>query len=531
MTQNIKQLHQHAQKALNNKKYQQAHGYLLAILQQDKHFADGYFLLGIIASDHKNHTKAIQLFEQALKLTENNTEYLAQLAKSFALEGQPIKAKKYADLACNNSNNSALTLDTLGVTYSKIGLHGKAVVLFKQAVTIQQGNPFYYFNLGVSQTFTGDFKGAQASHEKVIALEPFYCKSYTALSSYDGVNSKNYNKETLRQLLEKVTNPDDKLHIGHALAREYEHEKNYELAYQTLSLAKNCKLNSLTYDFAEDKAMFTGLIDAFSHKDEGVNKTDTQTYKNGHESDEPIFIVGMPRTGTTLVERILSQHTHVTTAGELDYFGSLFKKMSQTPTQRILDKETINGAKNIDFKKLGQTYIEYTRILTGGTAKFIDKMPLNVLYVGFILKALPKAKIICLDRNPLDTIMSNFRQLFSANSYNYNYAYSLKTVAQYYVEFKQLVDLWLEKYPDNFYQINYQTLVNESEIEAKKLIGFCDLDWQEQCLEISKNSAPVATASAVQVRKPINNKSIDNWKKYDIHLSEVKEILDNANLL
>lgn len=277
--------------------------------------------------------------------------------------------------------------------------------------------------------------------------------------------------------------------------------------------------------------MFTGLIDAFSHKDDTVSKTDAQTYKRGYESNEPIFIVGMPRTGTTLVERILSQHTEVTTAGELDYFGSLFKKMSQTISQRILDKETINGAKNIDFEKLGRTYIEYTRVLTGSTAKFIDKMPLNVLYVGFILQALPKAKIICLDRTPLDTIMSNYRQLFSANSYNYNYAYSLKTVAQYYVEFKQLVDFWSQKFPDNFYKINYQTLVNEPEIEAKNLVGFCGLDWQEQCLEINKNAAPVATASAIQVRKPINNKSIDNWKKYDKHLSEAKEILVNANVL
>lgn len=143
MTQNIKQLHQRAQQALNNKQYQQAHGYLITILQQDKYFADGYFLLGVIASDHNNHAKAIQLFEQALKLSENNAEYLAQLAKSFALEGEPIQAKNHADLAWENSNRitincSALTLDTIGVAYSKIGLHDKAVKLFKQAVAIQQ---------------------------------------------------------------------------------------------------------------------------------------------------------------------------------------------------------------------------------------------------------------------------------------------------------------------------------------------------------------------------------------------------------
>lgn len=533
MTPNIKQLHQYAQQALNDKQYQHAHGYLIEILQQDKYFADGYFLLGIIASDHGNNIKAIQLFEQALKLSENNTEYLAQLAKCFALEGKPVQAKKQADLACENiiinTNSSALTFDTLGVAYSKIGLHSKAVTLFKQAVAIQQNNPFYYFNLGVSQTFTGDFKDAQTSHEKVIALAPSYSKSYTALSAYGGVNSEHYNKGVLGQLFEKVSEPDDKLYIGHALAREYEHEKSYDLAYQTLLSAKQCKLDSLAYNFDEDKEVFDCLFETFSGINAGVNKN--ERIKKGHESDEPIFIVGMPRTGTTLVERILSQHSDVTTAGELDYFSSLFKQMSQTTSQRMLDEETISAAKNIDVEKLGKTYLEYTRVLTGNTAKFIDKMPLNVLYVGFILQVFPNAKIVCLDRNPLDTIMSNYRQLFSVNSYNYNYAYSLKTVAQYYVEFSRLADLWSEKYPNNFYQINYEALVNEPEIEAQKLVSFCGLGWQERCLAINNNTAPVATASAIQVRQPINNKSIDNWKKYDKHLSEVKEILINANLL
>jgi len=519
MTHNIKQLHQQAQKALHNKQYQQAHGYLISILQQDKYFADGYFLLGIIASDHNNHIKAIQLFEQALKLAEKNTEYLAQLAKSYALSGQPIQAKKHADIAIKQINSSALTLDTLGVAYSKIGLHHKAVELFKQATTIQQTTPSYYFNLGVSQTFTGDFEGAKIAHEKVISLAPSFCQSYTALSAYGGVNTDSYNKTILAQLFEQVTNPDDKLHIGHALAREYENEKNYAVAYDYLSSAKQYKLASLNYDFSEDKAIFTELINTFS------NKEFVKAFTQGDVNNEPIFIVGMPRSGTTLVERILSLHSEVSTAGELDYFGTLFKKMSGTSTQHILDKETINAAQHINFQQLGATYIEYTRVLTGNTPRFIDKMPLNVLYVGFILQALPNAKIICLDRDPLDTIVSNYRQLFSANSYNYNYAYHLETITHYYIEFKRLADFWLEKFPNNFYQVNYQALVNNPEEEAKQLVEFCDLNWQEQCLHINSNAAPVATASAIQVRQPINNKSIDNWKKYGRYLNEVKQVL------
>jgi len=273
--------------------------------------------------------------------------------------------------------------------------------------------------------------------------------------------------------------------------------------------------------------MFKQLFTSFAEP----NATSKELTKpQGYHSKEPIFIVGMPRSGTTLVERILSQHSDVNSAGELEYFSLLVKKMSKTTSSRIFDKETIKAAQTINFEKLGKTYIDKTRVLTGKTARFIDKMPLNILYVGLILHALPHAKIVCLDRNPLDTIMSNYRQLFSANSYNYNYAYHLTTTAQYYVLFQKLALLWEKKYPENFTLINYQELVNNPEKKAREIVSFCDLQWQEQCLNISSNKAPVATASAVQVRQPINNRSINNWKKYDKYLDEAKHILKHAKL-
>lgn len=537
MTQSIKQLHEKAQQALSAKQYQQAHGFIITLLQQDKYFADAYFLLGIIACDHHNHEKGIQLFEQALKLEEHNAgnsvshkiEYLSQLAKTYALVSDPIKANHFAKLAAelvsSQANVSALTFDTLGVAFSKIGLHQKAIPLFQQAVKLNTSNAAYYFNLGVSQTFSGDFSGAKASHENVIKLDPSFSKSYTALSSLGGVNTKTYNLPNMLSLFESVEHPDEKLHIGHAIAREYEALKDYDQSFKYLSLAKQAKLNSISYNFADDKAMFESLFTAFTE-----DKTSVTPSTKSFDNNEAIFIVGMPRSGTTLVERILSQHTEVTTAGELEYFSLLVKKMSKTSSSRILDKETIEAAQGIDFEELGKAYIEQTRVLTGKTPKFIDKMPLNVLYVGFILQALPNAKIVCLDRSPLDTIMSNFRQLFSANSYNYNYAYSLPTTAQYFVLFKKLAEFWVNKFPDNFYQVNYQELVNEPELKAKELIKFCGLQWQASCLHINSNMAPVATASAVQVRQPINNKSIDNWKKYDVYLDEVKQILKSINL-
>jgi tetratricopeptide (TPR) repeat protein len=533
MSKTIKVLHQQAQRALNQGLYQQAHQQLMLILQQDKYFADAYFLLAMIASAHHNVAKAIALIKQADALSPNNVEYLSQLAKHYALENNHVQALHFAELAANLMNEltgkantqstakigakSSLTLDTLGVAYSQMGLHEKAVNFFKEAVAINDKNPNYFFNLGASLKFIGDFDEAKIAYEKTISIAPNYYKAHAALTGLGGISKEANHILRLEQLFSQAQQADDKLHIGHALAREYEALKDFDNAFYYLDTAKKLKLNQLNYSIDEDKRLFTSLMNYFDNVEPPVTQ--------GFDNNEAIFVVGMPRSGTTLVERIISQHTDVTSAGELQHFGLLFKKMSQTTSHRVIDADTIRAVKNIDFTALGKAYIESTRVITGKTAKFVDKMPLNVLYVGFILHALPKAKIICLDRNPLDTIVSNFRQLFAVNQSYYSYAYDLESTTEFYALFRELAALWLALFPDNFYLINYETLVNDPVNEAKKLIDFCDLPWQEHCVNIDQNSAPVATASALQVRSPINNRSIGNWKKYDRYLDNVKKIL------
>jgi Tfp pilus assembly protein PilF len=517
MSNTTKILHQQAQQALNQGLYQQAHQKIIAILQQDKFFADAYFLLAMIASAHHNFLKAIELIKQANKLAPNNAEYLSQLAKHYALENNHVQAVYFAELTAQIASKSSLTLDTLGVAYSKIGLHEKAVIFFQQAVVINDKNPNYFFNLGAALKFIGDFDGAKKAYEKTIAIAPNYYKAHAALTGLGGISATSNHIPLLEQLFSQTQHADDRLYIGHALAREYESLKDFDKAFFYLDMAKKCKLKQFNYHLDEDKALFSSLESHFKNLD--------SPKVQGFETDEPIFVVGMPRSGTTLVERIISQHSEVTSAGELQHFGLLLKKMAKTTSKRVIDAETITATKNINFAKLGEDYIESTRAITGKTAKFVDKMPLNVLYVGFILKALPKAKIVCLDRNPLDTIISNFRQLFAVNQSYYNYSYDLESTTEFYLLFKQLTTLWLALFPENFYFINYEKLVNNPVNEAKQLIEFCNLSWQEQCVDIDQNSAPVATASAMQVRSPINNSSVANWKKYDAYLDGVKAIL------
>lgn len=516
MLKEINLLHQQAQAHLNKGEYKQAHHCLIQILQQDKYFADSYFLLAMIAIAHHNLDKSIALIKQASVLSPENSEYYAHLAKAYVLQNNHVEAKKQADIAHELKPTSALTWDTIGGVYSKVGLHKLAAQCFEKAVEKDNTNAEYFFNLGASQKFIGNFALARKSYNQCIALAPAHCKAHAALTSLGDISQSNNHIATLKALNATTLNSDDSLYIGHALAREFEALKDYQSAFEYLLLAKNKKLTELNYSINSDKAMFSAIKQYFEKP---------KLNQSGFGSDEAIFVVGMPRTGTTLVERILSQHSDVTSAGELQHFGLLLKTMSNSTTNRVIDAETVQAAKGIDFVELGKRYIASTRTVTGNTAKFVDKMPLNVLYAGFILQALPKAKIVCLDRNPLDTIVSNFRQLFAVNYSYYNYAYDLTTTAEFYLFFKNLMQTWQRLFPENFYIVNYEKLVNDPETEAKKLIKFCSLSWQEACLEINKNKAPVATASAVQVRSAINNKSVGNWKKYNLYLDTVKDIL------
>jgi hypothetical protein len=221
----------------------------------------------------------------------------------------------------------------------------------------------------------------------------------------------------------------------------------------------------------------------------------------------------------------------VVSAGELQNFGVELKKMTMTSSNNVLDKETIYKAKDINFEQLGNRYIQGIGSMVDSHPHFIDKMPLNFFYIGFIKKALPNAKIIILRRNAIDTCVSNFRTLFAVNFSYYNYAYDLMDTGKYFAKFDDLIRFWKSIYADEILEVSYEDLVNNPEKNVRLILSHCDLEWQSQCLNFHENLAPVSTASSVQVRQPLNNKSIGRWKRYGDQLSPLKSFLESQNLL
>ena len=520
----VTEWHKEAERALNRRDYRLAHELCLKILAAEPDHADAWFLLGMLAAEHRNFGKALEVIERAIAIAPQKAEYFAHRGRCLIALNRPREAFESATQALQLEPRDALTLDTIGVVMTRAGAHAEALEPFRRAVARDSRKPAYHYNLAASLQFVGELQAAELEYRETLRLEPRFHRAWSALAKVARSPLTQVEIAALERELEEPTiDADAELHVCHALAKQHEDEGRYETAFRLLARGKRRKAATLGYDFGADQALFAAaerLLPALAGRD-----------GEGCASREPIFIVGMPRTGTTLVERILSSHPSVFSAGELTNFGLVLKRTTGTASNHVLDAETLEAGARCDLAALGAAYVESTRPRTGHTPRFIDKMPLNFFYAPLIHRALPHAKIICLRRNPLDTCLSNYRQLFATNFSYYNYAYDLLETGRYYAAFDALTAHWRAGLPRNYLEVRYEDVVDHTEREARRLVEFCELPWDARCLAFQDNTAPVATASSVQVRQPIYRTSVERWRHYERELAPLRALLVDAGVL
>jgi hypothetical protein len=314
-----------------------------------------------------------------------------------------------------------------------------------------------------------------------------------------------------------VTDSVDRLHLQYALAKEYEDLKNPEAVFRNLDEANRRRKAELGYSIDFDRSIFERLMERFPEKD--------YFHGAGDSSAAPLFVFGMPRTGTTLVDRILSSHPDVESAGELQVMQIAIKRMARTPSRVALDPLTIDVAAMFSPAEVGRQYLLGSQPHRKTNRRFIDKLPLNFLYAGYIARALPEARLVCLRRHPLDTIWSNFRHLFATHFSYYNYSYDLLDTAAYYVLFDRLMKFWSDLFPGRILQVQYESLVDDQEAQTRQLLAHCGLPWDERCLRFHENEAAVATPSATQVRQPLYRSALGRWRVYERYLESARQYL------
>jgi len=482
-----------------------------------------HFMTGVAQLRIRQLDQAIDALETACRLQPERTDYLARFATALAAMRRLARAREVADRAMSLSPDDAETVAMLGRVYLQANAIEAAAEALHKAVSLRPGNASYRFDHGYVLAALGDAGAAERELERCIDLEPRRWAAHLSLSKLRKQTGETQHMDRLRALLERHgADAGAQIFLNLALGKELEDLGEFEAAFRHYARGKAAARGTRPPSAERDRKMFEAITAAFP--------AGQAVPTDGDPDPAPIFVIGMPRSGTTLLDRILTSHPEVCGAGELQNFATVLQQASTSPIALLSTPDIAAHVRDIDWKRLGAAYIESTRPDTAGSPRFTDNLPHNFLYAGFIARALPNARILCLRRDPLDTCLGNFRQLFEMRSGYYDYSLDLLDTGRYFVQFEQLMDHWKSVLPGRILEVSYESLVQDPEPAIREVLAFCDLPWNDACLHSETNAAPVNTPHAWQVRAPIYTSAVGRWRHFAVQLQPLRDLLSGAGI-
>ncbi len=408
----------------------------------------------------------------------------------------------------------------IGDFWSLLGDPAAAYRCYSRASDLAPSEPRYWFNRATAACHVGELEAAEAAYDQVISLRADDAQAYLNRSELRvQTAAANHVAELERELARSPGDWRHKVPLLYALAKEYEDVGEYARSWQCLSAGARLRRRHLQYDPRIDRATVDWIRESFPAGSAAVA---------GETSGEPIFILGMPRTGSTLVDRILGSHHTVFSAGELPDFGAAVvagvQRARGSATGR---RELIVGSAQLDTAALGRDYLRRTRPRTGHTPHFTDKLPLNYLYIGLIARALPQARIVHVTRGPLASCYAMYKVLFDRG---YPFSYDLNELGDYYMAYRRLMNHWHDTLPGRIIEVAYERLVADLPGEARSLFERLGLPWEAHCLAFNENPSPVTTASAAQVRRPLYTGAVAAWRQYAPELAPLAQRLREGGI-
>ncbi len=498
----------------------------LEICQQwivaDPENSDGFFWLSLILLDHGKKLAALKASQTSVYLDKDDPRLLTQLAKCYLLNKNETQAFKFAKLAAAAVPQEFDDLDSLGVVFSHLGLHDKSVELFHRAIAGNPLNSQFHSNLGNSLHFCNKTAEAQAAFEQAVSLDAENYRAHWSISQLQKQSSNSNHIENLTALLDRPDLPETaQIYLSLALSKEHEDLDHHELSFQYLRRGNHIVTGKYPHDEMAESAYFDNLKRIFSPSLFGLTP-------KGFNTSAVIFIIGLPRTGTTLLEQILAQHSEVLAAGELQTFNHAFSRIFKQKSVDVTRRGWQEDFATVDFETLGREYLENTQFRVGDSRFFTDKYPHNYQLAGAIGLALPHAKIIHMTRNAMDTCFSNFKQLFSLGSCRYSY--DLEAMGQHYIKYRSLMNHWHQLMPGKILDVAYEDLVSRPETSIRRVLKYCGLRWQDNCLEFHNSTRNVATASTAQVRQPLYRSGVGRWKYHAENLSPLVKLFTQNDI-
>jgi tetratricopeptide (TPR) repeat protein len=494
--------------------------YCRRVLGAKPDLVEGHFLVGLIAVEAQDTLTAVRAFGSVTELDKTHGAAWANLARLYARMGHVRRADRALENAIQYQDENPVILDLIGMVCGLIGDHEQASQWAERAVARAPENVPFLVNLANNQMFLGDFDASEKTLNKALSVSPDNAYAHWTLSSIRKATDRGH-IETLSRIIAKGKHRHRELaHLSYALGKELEDIEAWDEAFEAFATGANARRKTLHFDEPAEVEMFAALEAVFTA--EWLNAQGA-----GNPSAAPIFIVGQPRTGTTLAERVITSHSSVHSAGELQQFGRCLRRLVNYEGPGGNSAELVHAAEKVDVERLGSAYMMTTEKLQGSEPRFVDKLPTNYRHVPLILAALPNAKIIHIVRNPMDACFASFKQLFADA---YPHSYEQKEMARHHARYRHLMQLWRERFPGRFLDLAYEDLASDIEPNARKLIDFLDLPWEDACLSFHKQRAAVTTASAVQVREAAHTRSIGRWRRYEKQLQPMRLELRGCGL-
>jgi len=499
--------------ALNENRLDVAERLLKPHLKEDPFDAAAIRMLAELAGRIGRWTDAENLLRRAIEIAPGFNAARANLALVLGRTGRAAEALELLDDIFAVDQDDLGVLNLRAATLGKLGDFGEAIQLYEAVLRKTPKQPRVWLSYGHMLKTVGRQAEGVAAYRKALEIDPKLGEAWWSLANLKTVKFDEADIAAMEQALKSPHLADqDRLHLGFALGKAMHDAGNADEAFAHYSKANALRLKMQPYDAAKlartvDRCIQTFTAEAFA---EGGG---------GCEAPDPIFIVGLPRAGSTLIEQILSSHSQVEGTAELPDIPALVNKLGPYPAAVLALGPT-------ERKELGREYLKRAGVQRRTERPFfIDKLPNNWLYVPFIQLVLPRAKIIDARRHPLACCFSNFRQHFARGQ---PFTYDLRDIGHYYADYVRLMAHIDTVLPGRVHRVIYERMIDDTEAEVRRLLGYCGLEFEPQVLEFYKTDRPVRTASSEQVRRPIYRDAAEEWRAYEAYLEPLKSALGDA---
>ena len=477
-------------------------------------YADAYNNLGNMLNDLGDYDEAVASYEKALAIRPDYAEAHGNLGNALNNLGDSEAAIASFEKALKLNPSYAEAYSNMGAALNDLGRPHEAVASFEKALRIRPDFAAARNSLGAALKALGKFEEAIASYHEALRIKEDFCEAHLNLSMVKEYRDGDFQIEEMLRLIERDDLPDkDRMRLSFALGKAHDDLRDYDKAFAYLEVGNRLRKRALGYELSASETMFSHIRSIFSSDIAPLSPP-----RDGDETDvpTPIFVLGMPRSGTTVVEQILAAHSRVYAAGELELLSRAISAIVRSTTRPSIDQ----------LRAIREAYLSGLRGI-GAAERFItDKLPLNFLWIGYIATALPEAKIVHVKRDPRATCWSNFKHYFSRRGTGFSN--DLRDIAEFYLMYAELMEFWHAKFPGKIYDLGYESLTEHQKPETERLLEHVGLNVEARCMDFHEVDRSVRTASATQVRKRMYRGSSEAWRRYEKHLAPMLQVLGFA---